>query len=146
MSKLVFIRGSSGTFERDGIKGELFLIDDEDEWIVRESQWRLLNGLAITRSNRKSAKGNPKAVFLHELIVSINTAIPEGKIVKWANGNKKDLRKSNLIFKDKHDNIQYKRNVEDTIANIEEDYNALWLSEEDKVRAISGEKGEKGEK
>lgn len=139
MSKLVFVRGNEGTLERDGIKGELLLIDDEDEWIVRESQWRLLNGLAITRSNKKSAKGNPKAVFLHELIISMSMPIPEGKVVKFENGNKKDLRKKNLILCDK--TVSKSKAIEDTITKIEGEFNQL--SEEEKEKFISGEKGEK---
>lgn len=139
MSKLIFVRGNEGTLERDGIKGELLLIDDEDEWIVRESQWRLLNGLAITRSNKKTAKGNPKAVFLHELIVSMSKPISEGKVVKFENGNKKDLRKKNLILCDK--TVSKSKAIEDAITKIESEFNQL--SEEEKEKLILGEKGEK---
>lgn len=141
MSKLVFIRGSEGTTIHDGIKGELFLIDDEDESLVKESQWRLLHGAVVTGSNKKTAKGNRKAIFLHDLVVSMDRVIPEGMMVKFSNGNKRDLRKQNLILVDKQSKMS--ENTIKSIQSYETELNQM--SDEEKEKLILGEKGEKND-
>lgn len=76
------------------------LIDPENEWLLKEYKWRLVNGYLATNQFYGGL------VYLHRYLLKAK----KGERVEFINGNKLDLRLSNLRI---NNYIKWKKKSED---------------------------------
>lgn len=119
--KIIKVSGKKG---REGIVD--FIVDDTVFEIVKECNWKLLRGYAVT--DRKK-----RLISLHRLIMSLEHegVYDERVVVRFKNGNKQDCRVENLVLGRKWD---YMDGIRDKIKEEQEQVNLL--SDEEKLKRI----------
>lgn len=81
-------------------KGEVILLDDEDEYLTKWC-WQVNNAGYARRGMKRKATGY-KTIYMHRLIVNA----PPKMYVDHINGNKLDNRKSNLRICSQSENLR----------------------------------------
>lgn len=95
-------------YEGRVVSGEVFIVDDIDADLVRNSKWRLSGsrGKSVTRAVRRNGKSLTE--YLHRIIMQA----PDGLEVDHINGDRFDNRRSNLRLATRSQNEQNRRKAQ----------------------------------
>lgn len=86
--------------------GEVFLVDDEFDWMIAQCRWSILNGKQhLTSYVRAYDRVTKRSLLLHRLLLG---ALPE-ECIDHANGNGMDNRLCNLRIATRTENQHNRR-------------------------------------